>query len=109
VIECAPAASEDVEIAAIAAPLSVPGPSTVAPSLKVTVPVGVPAVVLVTVAVNITDCPVCAGLLFDVRVTVVEGGGVTVKTSAAIDPINITSVAPPKGLPSEFASCPSVA
>jgi hypothetical protein len=95
---------------AVAEPFSGPVPSSVTPSLNVTVPVGVPADELVTTAVNVTDCPVCAGLLLEVRVTVVEGGGVTVKTWAVIEPINITS-APSElpRMPPEFTSCPSVA
>ena len=44
--------------------LSVPVPSVVAPSLKVTVPVGVPApgAVAATVAVKVTACPNTDGL-----------------------------------------------
>ena len=44
---------------------------TVAPSLKVTFPVGVPAVP-VTVAVYVTGVPMVAGLLDDVTADVVE-------------------------------------
>ena len=42
-----------------AAPLRVPVPSVAAPSMNVTVPVAVPApgATMVTVAVNVTDCP----------------------------------------------------
>ena len=52
--------------------LSVPVPSVAAPSMKVTVPVGVPAAGAtgVTVAVNVTDCPDTDGFTDDV--TVVE-------------------------------------
>ena len=48
-------------------------PITVAPSRKLTVPVGDPApgAVTVTVAVNVTDCPNTDGLTDDVRVVAV--------------------------------------
>lgn len=46
--------------------LSVPVPKTVVPSSNVTVPVGVPPVLL-TVAVNVTDCPGAAGAAEEVR------------------------------------------
>ena len=49
-------------------PLSVEVPSVAAPSLKVTVPVGVPPA-LVTVAVNITLCPTTLGLSDDATAT----------------------------------------
>jgi hypothetical protein len=41
---------------------SVPVPSVIAPSLNVTIPVGVPPPLLVTVAVNVTACPNVLGL-----------------------------------------------
>jgi hypothetical protein len=53
--------SEDVVKVAPPA-LSGPDPSEVAPSENVTVPVGVPPAVLVTVAVNVTDWPPTEGL-----------------------------------------------
>ena len=46
-------------------------PMTVAPSLKVTVPLGLPATAGVTVAVNVTAVPCVAGLPEDLRVVVV--------------------------------------
>ena len=57
-MECA--ATDNVEVAKVAVPLlSGPVPKVVAPSLKVTVPVGVPepGADAVTVAVKVTDCP----------------------------------------------------
>ncbi len=45
-------------------PESVPGPKVAGPSLKVTVPVGVPPDDD-TVAVNVTDCPTVLGLAED--------------------------------------------
>src|ERR1051326_6871402 len=49
--------------------LNVPVPRVVAPSLKVTVPVGVPlpGAVAVTVAVNVTDWPETEGLAEEAR------------------------------------------
>jgi hypothetical protein len=66
-----PTLSDDV--AKVADPvLSVPVANVVVPSLKVTVPVGVPLpVVGVTVAVNVTLCPNTLGFLDDSRVVVV--------------------------------------
>src|SRR5947209_5611955 len=54
-------------------PLSVPVPRVVAPSLNVTLPVGVPAPGATgeTVAVTVTDCPDTDGLAEDVSVVVV--------------------------------------
>ena len=53
---------------------SVPVPSVVAPSLKVTVPVGEPApgAVTLTVAVNVTDWPETEGLTEEATVVVVS-------------------------------------
>lgn len=73
-IECDPTASRDVCNVAIAEPFSVPALSVIVPSMKLTVPVGVPDVVLVTVAVNVTDCANVDGLLFDVTAVVVAAG-----------------------------------
>ena len=57
------------EIAKVATPpLSVPVPRVTPPSLKVTVPVGVPlaGAVAATVAVKVTDCPKTEGFADDV-------------------------------------------
>jgi hypothetical protein len=59
-IEWVPSAREDVVKVAWADAFSVPEPSTVDPSWKVTVPVGVP-LADVTVAVKVTDCPELEG------------------------------------------------
>ena len=61
-IKCVPTLKVEVEKVATALALSVPVPSVVDPSLNVTVPVGVPELVEVTVAVNVTDCPNVDGL-----------------------------------------------
>src|SRR2546422_3248408 len=63
------------EVAKVAAPpLSVPVPRVVKPSLKVTVPLGVPApgATGLTVAVKITDWPNTEGLAEEVTVVVVS-------------------------------------
>jgi hypothetical protein len=54
-------------------PVSVPVPITVAPSRKLTVPVGVPApgLTAATVAVSVTDCPKTDGLVLEMRLVVV--------------------------------------
>jgi hypothetical protein len=57
--------------------LKVPLPIVAAPSLSVTVPVGVPEVA-VTVAVNVTDCPVAEGFTDEITVVVVGVSTVTV-------------------------------
>ena len=52
-------------------PFSVPEPSTFVPSLKVTIPVGVPVVDDFTVAVKVTGCPKLEGFSDDVTAVVV--------------------------------------
>jgi len=58
VIECEPTVRVEIEKVATP-PLSVPVPRLVDPSMKATVPVGVPlpGEFALTVAVNVTDCP----------------------------------------------------
>ena len=67
-----PDVSEEVLYVACPEPFRVPVPSVVAPSLNVTVPVGVPVPELgATVAVNITDCPTVDGFAEEIRVVMV--------------------------------------
>src|SRR5882757_5071504 len=67
-MECDPA--ERFDLVMIACPLrSVPVPIDIVPSLKVTVPLGVPEVAGLTVAVNVTEPPNAAGLTVAVNVT----------------------------------------
>ena len=63
-----------VENVATPEPLRVPVPMVVAPSLKVTLPVGVPVAgeTGLTVAVNVTDWPYVEGLADVVTVVVVD-------------------------------------
>ena len=66
---------ERVEIAKVARPLlRVAVPSVTAPSVKVTEPVGVPEPgdFALTVAVNVTCCPLVDGFLDEVRAVVVD-------------------------------------
>lgn len=67
-------AAARAEVLNVAEPaLSAPLPSVVAPSLNVTVPVGVPApgATALTVAVNVTVCPKTDGFTEDIAVVVV--------------------------------------
>jgi hypothetical protein len=52
-------------------PFSVPVPSVVAPSLNVTVPVGVLELLVVTVAVKVTEEPAGSGFALDANAVVV--------------------------------------
>ena len=74
VIEWVATVSDDVSYVATPEPLSVPVPMLVAPSLKVTVPVGIPApgATTPTVAVNVTDSPNNVGFTVDVNPVVVD-------------------------------------
>lgn len=55
-------------------PDKAPVPRVVAPSLNVTKPVGTPAVLLMTVAVKVTDVPYVDGLRDDPAFIVVDAG-----------------------------------
>lgn len=57
-----PAANEEVVNVACPPGLNVPAPSKIPLAKKVTVPVGIPAVVLVAVAVSMTGCCATAGV-----------------------------------------------
>src|SRR5216117_2583887 len=72
-IECEPTASVLVTNVAWPEPFRVPVPRVLEPSLKVTVPVGVPApgLLAVTVAVKVTDCPDTDGLAEELTSVVV--------------------------------------
>ena len=69
-------ATLSAEVLNVAEPLlKVPVPSVVAPSLNVTVPVGVPlpGATTATVAVNVTDCPKTDGFADEITIVVVLG------------------------------------
>ena len=83
-IACVPSVS--AEVVNVATPAeSAPVPITVAPSLKLTVPLGVPAA-LVTVAVNVTACPTLLGLSDEASAVVVAPGPFTVMEAEAVPP-----------------------
>ena len=73
-----------------------PVPSEIVPFLNVTVPLGVPDVAALTVAVNVTDCPETEGLTDDTRLIDV----------AASVPLVTVSVSTADVLPLKFASPP---
>jgi hypothetical protein len=82
VIECVPTASVD-EVKLATPPLfNVPVPSEVVPSRKVTVPAGVPEVLDVIVAVNVTRAPLDA-VAVELTNTAVVGASVMVSVIAA--------------------------
>jgi len=68
-------------------PLKVPVPRVVAPSLKVTVPVGVPepGETAATVAVKVTDCPTTLGFALDVRVVMLPAWLTTCETALEVE------------------------
>jgi hypothetical protein len=73
-MECEPSVSDEIVSVATPPPANVALPSAAAPSLNVTVPVGVPPP-LVTVAVKVTAWPIWLGLseeISDVAVTPLE-------------------------------------
>lgn len=86
-------------------------PNVAAPSRNVIIPVGVPAVLDVTVAVNVTDCPNVAEFSDDA--TVVAEVALTVWLSA-VDVLPLKLASPPyvaviEWLPGESASVANVA
>src|SRR5947208_1019748 len=85
-IEWEPTASVLVTNVAWPEPFRAPVPRVLEPSLKVTVPVGVPAPGLfaVTVAVKVTDCPDTDGLVEELTRVVVLGSVVVVVGAAVV-------------------------
>ena len=81
VIECVPTVSADVVKVATAPLFSVPLPIMVVPSRKFTVPVGVPEVLDVIVAVNVTGTPLAAEAAELINAAVVALGGAAVMVS----------------------------
>ena len=66
------------------------GVAHVPPSMKVTLPVGVP-LLLVTVAVKVTDCPEVEGLSEEVKVVDVGFAGALDKSLTGVSNANIMS------------------
>jgi hypothetical protein len=87
-MECEPTASADVLNVAEPA-LSAPLPKVVAPSLNVTVPVAVPVpgATVLTVAVNVTDCPNTEGFTDDTTAVVVLAAFTTCDNEADVLPL----------------------
>src|SRR5437773_2003277 len=85
-IEWEPTASVLVTNVAWPEPFRVPVPRVLEPSLKVTVPVGVPAplVLAFTVAVKVTGCPDTDGLIEETTPVVVPGSVVVVVGAAVV-------------------------
>src|SRR5438067_4488317 len=92
VIGWLPTARPDVVNDAVP-PLSVPVPIVVAPSEKVTAPVGVPApgAPAVTVAVKVTACPAVAGFGDEPIETVVAAGATVSARAAEVLPRKLAS------------------
>ena len=85
-IGCEPTASVLVTNVAWPEAFRVPVPRVLGPSLKVTVPVGVPAplVLAFTVAVKVTGCPDTDGLIEETTPVVVPGSVVVVVDAALV-------------------------
>ncbi len=85
-IGCEPTASVLVTNLAWPEAFRVPVPRVLGPSLKVTVPVGVPAplVLAFTVAVKVTGCPDTDGLIEEMTPVVVPGSVVVVVGAAVV-------------------------
>src|SRR5439155_405316 len=83
---CAPSASVLVRNGAWPEAFRLPVPRVLGPSLKVTVPVGVPAplVLAFTVAVKVTGCPDTDGLIEETTPVVVPGSVVVVVGAAVV-------------------------
>jgi hypothetical protein len=74
-------------------PLSVPEPSVVAPSKKLTVPVGVPApgATTATVAVRVLACPKTDGSGLEVKVAVVDAWFTVCVSTGDVEPVKLAS------------------
>src|SRR5579872_6232598 len=95
-MECDPAESVAVENVALAVASSVPEPSEVLPSRKLTVPVGVAVAPVgpATLAVNVTDWLGAEGLGEEASAVVVDkrtGGFTTWVNTADVEPLKFES------------------
>jgi hypothetical protein len=95
VIECVPTAS--VEVVKVATPLllSVPLPSVAVPSRKVTLPVGVPELLDVMVAVNVSGLPLDAEAVEATMVVVVAAAATEVMVSVIATEVLLAKFPPP--------------
>jgi hypothetical protein len=87
VSECVPAESIDVLNMAITVLFNAPVPSVVVPSRKVTVPVGMPEVLDVIVAVNVTEAPLDTEAAELTNAVVVTAGVMVSVTAAEVLPV----------------------
>jgi len=93
VIECVPTVSVEVVKLATPLPFNVPAPSAVAPSRKVSVPLGVPGLLDVIVAVNVTGAPLDAETPELTRTAVVAA--CVMASVAAIEVLAVKLESPP--------------
>src|ERR1700683_1825264 len=95
VIECVPTEREEMLKLATPEPFSVAVPSTVVPSSKVTVPVGVPepGALAVTVVVNVTDWPKSDGFVDELTLVLVPSSPTVWLTAGDVLPVK--SLSPP--------------
>ena len=96
-IECEATDSDEALKVAVVTPAvveSVPVPSVLAPSLKLTVPVGFPApgATAATVAVKVTDWPNAEGFADETTVVVVAAGLTACDSAAEVLPLKLPSV-----------------
>jgi hypothetical protein len=99
VIECVPTVSVEVVKLATAALFSVPVPSVAVPSRKVTIPVGVPELVDVIVAVNVSGLPLDAEAAEATMVAVVAAAATEVMVSVIAAEVLLAEFALPAYLP----------
>jgi hypothetical protein len=95
VMECGPAVSALVENVAMPPLMATALPSCVAPSKKLSVPVRVPAVLEVAVAVNVTLCPTGDGFSEEVTAVVVAASGAAFTTCETADDVLVANVPSP--------------
>src|SRR5579863_494583 len=87
---CLPAVRAEVDRLAML-PVSGTLPRTVVPDLNVTVPVGLPLVVTVTAAVNVTSCPTVEGFRLDASVVLLGYLLTTCFSAGDVLPVLFTS------------------
>jgi hypothetical protein len=95
VIECVPTVSVDVVKVATALLFSVPLPIVVVPSRKVTVPVGVPVVLDVIVALNVTGLPLEAEAAELTNAAAVAAGATAVMVSVTATEVVVVNLESP--------------
>ena len=85
VMECAATARVAMLIVAVPEAFSVAAPRVVVPSLKVTLPLGVPEAAGFTVAVNVTELPDRIGFALDVSTVVVVSSIISVRAADRLE------------------------